>query len=146
MRERKRENPKSKVRWLKVLFLCSNAGSAALIVLLLLVGCGIYVLMRLRRSSRLQRGSLGLGAVDDAGEHELDRFIGREDRDEEETYSDETYRQSSSQIVPNGNANRQRREFAQGDIAAHEEIFDVGNESDEEEEEGLPPRQETLGN
>lgn len=80
-------------------------------------------------------------AVEDAGEHELDRFIGREERDEEETYSDETYCQSTSQVGHNGNATRQRHEFAQGDLAAHEEIFDVGNESDDEEE--LPPRQET---
>lgn len=106
----------------------SNAGSAALIVLLILVGCGVYVLLRLRRNARLQRVALGLRNSDDIGEHEMERFIVRGEGDEEETYSDETYRQSTVRIA-NGTPAR-RHEHAQRDMPASEEIFDVGNESD----------------
>jgi hypothetical protein len=114
----------------------SNAGSAALIVLLILVGCGVFVLLRLRRNARLQqRGHIGLTSAEDGIGHELDRFIvrdGREDGDEdEETYSDATYRQSTSNLS-NGGAVSRRHESAQRDLGS-EEIFDVGNESDEEE-------------
>lgn len=108
----------------------SNAGSAALIVLLILVGCGVYVLLRLRRNARLQRVALGLQQTDELGQHEMERFINRGQGDEDERYSDETYRQSSTNLA-NGTA-AHRQEIAQRDIPQNEEIFDVGSESDEE--------------
>lgn len=113
-----------------------NAGSAALIVLLILVGCGVYMLLRMRRKTRLQRLPVGLGADGDVGEHELDRFIVSEGREDEETYSDDTYRRPSPQVV-NGSANERPQQSAQRDLNDNEEIFDLGNASDEEE---LPPR------
>ncbi|UZJ57061.1 hypothetical protein CBS101457_006381 [Exobasidium rhododendri] len=109
-----------------------NAGSAALIVLLLLVGCGVHVLLRLRRKARSQRGDIGLGATEDGGGHELDRFIVRDgSREEEDTYSDETYRQSTTNLA--GGRVSRRHDSAQRDTD-NEEIFDVGNVSDDGEE------------
>jgi hypothetical protein len=80
----------------------------------------------------LQRGIVGLGSAEDGGAHELDQFILRDEReeDDEEKYSDETYRQSTNSVA-NGSASRPH-ESAQRDTN-NEEIFDVGNESDEEE-------------
>jgi len=98
----------------------------------MLVGCGVYVLLRLRRKARLQRGVIGLGSGEDEGSHELERFIVRDGREgeEERDYSDETYRQSTTNLA-NGGISR-RHESAQRDMD-NEEIFDVGNESEEEE-------------
>lgn len=99
-------------------------------MLLLFVGIGVYVLLRLRRKARLQRATIGLRSADGGVDVELERFIapGRVGDEEEESYSDETYRQSTS-VAANRNASR-RHESAQRDT---EEIFDVGTESDEED-------------
>jgi hypothetical protein len=86
--------------------------------------------LRLRRRSRLQLRGGGLSTIDEADETELDRFIVNEDGEDEGTYRDDTYRRPSRRAV-NGNATRQHQESAQRD---NEEIFDVGNVSDEDEQ------------
>jgi carboxypeptidase D len=97
-----------------------NAGSAALIVLLLLVGTGTCILLRLRRKSRIQRGNsapfLPVSTDDqdapNGGTHEMDRFIDRtrsaeDDADGETTYSDDTYRMDAT-TASNTRANGRR--------------------------------------
>jgi hypothetical protein len=99
-------------------------------VLLILFGLGGFILLRLRRKARLQKAKIGLRGAEDGAAHEMDRFILRgsnsREEEEEDAYSDETYRQSTSNLA-NGSISR-RNESAQRDVS--EEIFDVGNESD----------------
>lgn len=90
-----------------------NAGSAALIVLILLVGAGACVLLRLRRRSR----AFALPERRDEN-HELEHLVvdGGEDR-----YSDEA------------TGSRKQSDALE---AQEQEIFDVGDESDDEGPKG----------
>lgn len=126
-----------------------NAGSAALIVLLILIGTGTCILLRLRRKARMQRGSSApFLPVEEGGEHEMDRFIpgGRSEEDlggedEETAYSDDTM---DAMTASNTRANGRTAAVSSHETASKgpngqsvadldtEQIFDVGDESDDD--------------
>lgn len=133
-----------------------NAGSAALIVLLILVGAGTCILLRLRRRARLHRKSSApyLPSEEEGGDHEMERFIqgdlpsddnlAEEDRT---TYSDDTFRLDATTAsntrangrrtgaLPDDGANSDEKGKGNGNSIADrdaEQIFDVGDESDED--------------
>ena len=132
-----------------------NAGSAALIVLLILVGAGTCILLRLRRKARLSRKSASPYLPSgEEGEHEMERFIQEDlpsdenlaEDDNTRAYSDETYRLDATtasntrangrrtSAVPDGAASDEKNERNANSIAHRdaEQIFDVGDESDDD--------------
>jgi len=110
----------------------SDAGSAALVILLILVGAGAYILLRLRRNARraghmLGRGSGGRSvALDVEGDHELEHLVPEEDatpRGGAGRYSDETLRTGAE---GKGKGREQVRD--------DDEVFHVGSGDEEEKE------------
>ncbi|KAJ1035316.1 hypothetical protein NDA13_000736 [Ustilago tritici] len=84
-----------------------DAGSLALVILLIAVSVGTWLLLRARKRKRLERGRIGRGgalslastaelggenggALGVGGDHELERLVGEDKRDEEEDEVQET--------------------------------------------------------
>lgn len=111
----------------------SNAGSAALVFLLLAVSIGVFIILRLRRKARLANQGVRLGGgmmgrsngMNDES-HELEHLV--EEPEEEEEDEDQDRNQGGR--WSDGTARQGHRD---SNVRENEEIFDVGNESDESE-------------
>lgn len=126
-------------------FPISNAGSAALVFLLLAVSAGVFILFRLRRRARAKSGvrlgsGLGRGGSNGMNDeaHELEHLVEEPEEEEEEDerdqkdgnrWSDGTYRQGDNNLEAEGSGSNGNG----GKLEHSQEIFDVGNESDESE-------------
>ncbi|PWN49971.1 alpha/beta-hydrolase [Violaceomyces palustris] len=125
-----------------------NAGSAALVVLLIGVGVGVFILMRLRRRARMQRRGIRLPSVgggglvgDESGlgrrgggegdedQHELDHLVSHlpeEDLEEEEEEGHGNDRGKGGRMV-----------VGKRQVDEDGKIFDVGDDEDEDDEDAF---------
>ncbi|CEH14877.1 kex1 protein [Ceraceosorus bombacis] len=110
-----------------------NAGSAALVVLLILVGVGALILLRLRKQSRRSTSMLGRGGRPVAREdtHELEHLVrdpaSGEYADDEDKLDDEEAQSGLSSARKSPVGTRRAGNAVQED----QTVFDVGDSDDE---------------
>lgn len=127
-----------------------NAGSAALVVLILLVGFGTCFLLRLRRQAQrgvhLPAGGMGSkgGAFNDSAngsmdeQHELSHLVANQEGEDDSGEEDEVARKSKRRVRIGGEtdleAGERRQPPGHREVRDDEHLFDVGDADEDEGE------------